>query len=356
MKSNSFIWKKALPIDINGNLLNGAHRLASAAAAKKKVKIHQQNKETKDFTWRFFTKQKLRQDIMDYGTLNFVLLNENAYIVNLFPCADQTKDSEVERILLKYGKLYYKKTIADLPFNAYVNINMLCYNMNEKENGWFGKGKDNFQGLQKNAKNKSNGKSPLRVYVFICKKLEDVKAAKAEIRALYDKGNRSCHINDYHHEAITLAQTYFNENSLDFIRYHPFSGNIKFNQTVDMFKKHVEELGCNIQNFILVGSTPLAAYQIRDAKDIDFLAKTNALATSAKTDMFHSHDSQLKFYPTGKTQLIENPNNYFWHRGVKILSLKNTLAMKTTRNEIGKDDIDCESIRKLYNMEAQNGK
>jgi hypothetical protein len=41
MKSNSFIWKKALPIDINGNLLNSAHRLASAAAAKKKVKIHQ---------------------------------------------------------------------------------------------------------------------------------------------------------------------------------------------------------------------------------------------------------------------------------------------------------------------------
>lgn len=143
---------------------------------------------------------------MDFGAIEYVKLNHNAYIVNVFPCVSETgKLDEVERILSKYGKIYYSKTLRNVSFNALVNINKICYGERGQYDKWIGNVADQYLGAQENARRKFKENGSLQIYVFICHRAYSLKLAKEEIRRLFGIGNYSVHINDTHEGSVRLA-------------------------------------------------------------------------------------------------------------------------------------------------------
>ena len=332
-----------IPVGPSGEIQDGAHRLAICAALGLSVRLENCDADYL-FDYRMLLRMKTPIEIMDYGALEYVKLNPNAYIVNLQPVTSTEYDDVVESILNKYGYVYYKK-IVNLTFDGLVNIKKMSYGSFWDREEWIGNAKNGFAGAYTNAK-LSYGVSKMRVFVFACEDFERVLKAKAEIRALYNIGNYSVHINDHHDEAVWLAETYFNANSLFAINNRPFAKDDKvFDDNVEYLKSTAQKLGVNLDDVCGAGSTPLNVLLIRHSDDMDYLSRDEHL--NIEDDIISPHDSQLRYYPYSKEEIITNPANYQYYHGLKLISLDVLYRMKHNRGEMPKDRRDCRMIQKL---------
>jgi len=325
--------KTPIPIRENGNLANAAHRLACCVAMDIDVTTEIVDYQH-DFNWLFFEKQGISKSVADFGALNYVELNKNAYIVNIFPVMPKKYDKKIESILEQYGFIYYRKELK-LGINACINLKKINYGKEQ----WIGNYQNKFAGLRDHAeKSMGHNQNPLRVYVFVCDNIEKIIEAKKEIRSILNIGNFSIHINDFREEAIELAQVYFNENSFFLLNArHYLYINEKNDKFIDEFKNYVNQNDYDINEFCAGGSAPLGIFGIRENRDFDFLHIPNKING---TDIVSSHESYLKNYPRTKTDIILNPENHFYFKGIKFVSLETLKQMKQKRNEFPKDNID----------------
>ena len=285
----------------------------------------------------------MHEVVMDYGALEYVKLNPKAYIVNLHSVTDFMKDDAVYHILNTLGFVYYQKDIY-LNFNGYVNLKKISYGSAWENAQWIGDVSNGFAGAQEHAKH-SMGRSPLRVFVFVCDSLEKVLQAKRAIRDIFKIGNFSVHINDTHNEAIALAQTFFNSNSLEILNCRPFWLETKTldNRMCELIKL-AKDKGINIDNICGAGSTPLNVCGLRESEDFDFLCSSN-IEFKVKSHVLSNHDSELAYYPYSKDEIINDPRLYFYYNGLKFISLDVLYLMKQKRNEQPKDVRDCHLIK-----------
>lgn len=331
-----------IPIGDNGEISDGAHRLTCAAFLGLDVELQEDHRNDL-YDYKFFQNQNINPDAADYAALEYVKLNPNAYIVNLQSVTEPKFDADVESILEKYGFIYYKKNV-DITFNGLVNLKKLSYGSFWERESWIGNAENGFAGAVYHANN-SFGKNPLRVYVFVCEKLADVLAAKAEIRALFNIGNFCVHINDTREEAIALAQAYFNKNSLYMINKRPYQYEDQhFDDMVMELRNTTRSKGIDIDDVCGGGSTPLDVFGLRKSDDFDFLYCGNK-DFNLQTDTLSNHDTELAYYPCPKQEIILNPEYHFYYQGVKIITLDVLSAMKQKRHEVPKDVNDCKMIK-----------
>ena len=333
-----------IPIGDNGEITDGAHRLAACAFLN--LEVETKNDGRNDlYNYLFFKKQGMNPDIMDYGALEYVKLNPYAYIVNLHSISPQSEDEKVISLLEKFGFVYYKKEINP-SFNAYVNLKKISYGSFWEKEKWIGCVENKFKGAQAHAR-RSIGKNPLRVFVFVCDDLKKVVQVKAEIRAMFNIGNYSVHINDTRDEAIWLAETYFNKNSLNMINNRPFYFEDEdFEKKMDELKQLSKQSHINLEYICCSGSTPLNIYGLRKSSDLDFLYFGDK-QFNIQNEILSNHDSELQYYPFPKKEIIENPKYHFYFHGMKFISLDVLYLMKKKRNEIPKDRRDCKLIKSI---------
>ena len=336
----------SVPVAADGTLVNGAHRLSAAALLGLDVPVETVGETADAYDWEFFAKRGMDNRIMDAGALAYVRLNPDAHIVNLFPAADPSRDGEVRAILEKYGFVYYRKDVP-LTFDGCVNLKKISYGEFWEKEQWIGTAKDKFRGAQSHARQSLHGNGGLRVFVFVCDAAEKVLSAKAEIRALYGLGNPTIHINDTHAEAVRLAESYFNDNSMWVLNRRKFEyEDVRFDRLVDDFRKRIEAKGRNVADYCLAGSTPLNVVGLRHSDDLDFLS-VDPEAASVENDVYSNHDGQLPHYGHAKADIVGDPRLHFFYRGMKFISMDVLYGMKKHRNEIGKDDVDCRAIERL---------
>ena len=328
-----------IPIGDNGEISDGAHRLTCAAVLGLDVELEDDHRNDL-YDYKFFQNQNINPDAADYAALEYVKLNPNAYIVNLQSVTDPKFDADVESILEKYGFIYYKKNV-DITFNGLVNLKKLSYGSFWERESWIGNAENGFAGAVYHANN-SFGKNPLRVYVFVCEKLADVLTAKAEIRALFNIGNFCVHINDTREEAIALAQTYFNKNSLYMINKRPY-------QYEDShFDDMVMELRNKIRNNTALKTEDFCClatsiFGIRKSGDLD-LFYIGAENIDFYSDDLSDNSDEFKFYPVSPDEILYNPLNHCYYQGIKFVSLDVLLNIKKARNKPGDMDT-CKMIK-----------
>jgi hypothetical protein len=336
----------AIPIGANGDIADGAHRLATCAFLG--LDVETTNVED-DYTYDYntFINKGINQDMADYAALEYVNLNPNTYIINLHSVVDIKNDEKVEKILNKYGFIFYKKDVV-LNYNAYVNLKKINYGSFWERDPWIGDLDNQFKGAQGHAKDSmGDNPNPLRAYVFVCDNFDDILKVKAEIRDLLKVGNTCVHINDTRDEAMWLAKTYFNNNSLDMLTKRPFlHENKEFEELLTIFNKSIIEQNLDQDDFCCAGSTPLEVYGVRKSSDLDYLSCNKENFTSPNKDI-SNHDNQLEFYPYSKEEIIYNPLNHFYFNGMKFISLDILHKMKKKRNEDPKDIDDCVALELL---------
>lgn len=342
LKSQKFdVGKGMIPVQTNGEISDGAHRLAACAALGIDVETTPDKSNQDLFTYEFFHARKMDPDMMDYGALEYVKLNPDTYIVNLHAVNSTDQDDKVLEILNRYGFVYYKKNIK-MNLNGYVNLVKLSYGSFWEREQWIGDETDNFAGAYHHAK-MSCGKSPMRIFVFVCDDLKKVVKAKAEIRGLFNIGNYSVHICDTHEEAIWLAETYFNKNSLMYIKSKPYKFvDLRFDENLNYLRNKLRELGVPTDDVCCVGSSPINAYGIRHASDVDYLSVNNKFYV--EDEIISPHDDQLQYYKKSKIEIVTNPHYFFYYQGIKIGTLQLIGLLKYRRGEFPKDWRDLCSI------------
>ena len=312
-----------VPVNPEGHIANGAHRLAAALYHQRPINTRNTNSNENysiEADYKVFHKKGLQRHMLQRTALEYAKLKSNTHVICLFPIAHKRMD-EVMNIIEKHSNIFYKSSEV---LNATGQLGLI------KEiylsDGWA-----NEKGIRKKCKQCFRGMSKVTFVLIDAKNLETVKEMKKEIRALFKVGNHSVHINDYHVDTIRIAKTVFNDNSIHFL-------NNRKDTLFPNYKKLMSDTKSD-DNTIITGSTVLSLYGLRDCKDIDLIYFNNP-----PVDSHNQYVGTL--YKLTLDDIFNNPMYHLYYNGFKYVSLDVIKNMKKIRNE-PKDVIDVKLAEEI---------
>jgi len=317
--------KSIIPIGSNNLIIDGAHRLATCLYYDTPLTIEKKQQEAPEYNYEFFIRRGLEQKYTDAMAIEYCRLEPNCFVPIIYPSA-QGKDEEVKSILSKYGEIVYCKEI-NLVKNGPVNLVRQIYCTEP----WVGNFENQFSG----AKNKAMGcfQSVGAVRAFVVKSdLDRMLKAKNEIRDLFNISNHSVHINDTHEESIQLSNILFNENSIHFLNYSNMVNMKWFQKLLSEYKQFISRNDIDVECLCIDGSAVMAAYGIREARDLDYLHHGYDDVDSGYKEI-GSHNFASNLYQKPIDDIVFNPQNFFYYDNLKFVSLNLIKAMKTLRGE-----------------------
>ena len=327
----------AIPIS-NNNILDGAHRLAVAIFLKKDIFVFKVNRKEFNYNYLFFKEKKFPEIYLDMMANEYLLYKKKARLIFLWPTADKSKDSKFYEILNKHGDTVYEKKIKIDSENAWVLIREVY-----KNETWLGNFKNHFLG----AKNKAiwcfQKKNPLRVILY--ESNNDLVMVKQLIRNLYNEGKHSVHITDNYSETYELSSLMFNKNSIHWLNNYRLKKYNWFEELFLNYKKFLNHSRLDKSKFCIDGSSILSIYGLREARDIDFI-HTYKKNIDTKIIGVTDHNCASNYHVQDRFTLVNDPRNFFYYSGFKVISLEQLKQYKKNRNE-KKDIIDLNLINSI---------
>jgi len=329
VRSSGFVPDRSLiPMDGNGVIIDGAHRVAACLLYDRKVEGVTFDMHAGNFNFEYFLRKGLDPDHCDAIALKYVRINPNAFIATVFPSA-VGREQEIRDILTDSGEIFYARQVEISQLGS-VNLVRQMYDGEP----WVGSFDNGFAGAKDKAANCFRKPGPVRVYVFSCTDLERVKSVKHRIRDLFGIENHSVHINDTHQEAVALARLLLNANSVHFLNNARMIGFPNFLRHLENFRKVLREQGVNEECLCIDGSSVMAAYGIREGRDLDYLHfGYDGLVFDYPPELIGSHNTEVEHHVTTRDDIIFNPANHFYYYGIKFASLGVIRAMKQKRAE-----------------------
>ena len=330
---------KSFPVPVcqNGIPLDGAHRVAIALNNDSDVATVSIPTESVVYDYQYFRNRGLGENYLDNIALHYALLKKNCRLVFIWPSANGQQEL-LEATLRKYADIVYYKEIVFNNRGAH-NITAMAY-QNEP---WVGNPDNGYAGATSKAKLCFEGGSTLRL--FLIESTADLIKMKEEIRDIFKIEKHSIHINDTYQETIELAPYLFNLNSLNMLNTMVHKNFSWFNQ---LFEHYCSWVDCNQYErelFCIDGSGSLAAFGIRDVRDIDyFFAGENPPETGFKE--IDCHNTDIGYDSLCAYDIIHHPDKHFYFKGFKFVALSLLKGKKVKRNET-KDIEDVKAINAI---------
>lgn len=331
-----------IPVNEDGVIIDGAHRLAACAAFYRKITVAgPANYHGHNYSASWFLDNEFPRKWADLAVTEYCMLNPNSYIAIVWPKAIG-KDDEIRDILNSFGRVYYEKTIS-LHNNGPINLMKVVY----ADTPWIGNWKDGYSGAVSAASDYFDGNGIVRIFVFESLSLDHVLQAKTKIRSLFGIGNYSIHINDSHDETVKISQTLLNDNSIHFLNHANVREAKSFLALLPKFRGGLDENKASYNAFCIDSSMVLAAYGIREARDLDVLHHGYDDLFSKLDGGIGSHNTEKKNYPMSIDSVIYNPEYHFYTFGLKLATLDVMCQMKKRRGE-DKDQRDILLVNKFF--------
>lgn len=329
--NNGFSEKSIIPVDKNGIIMDGAHRLAVSCVHKLKVPIVRLRIDSHiNYDINYFEKKNCDSHILDALIRELVICIPNIYIGNVWPAAVGFDEEIKKRFNKNDVDILYCREIFLNSQGAFSYIYQIYYN-----EPWSGEILNSFSGTSRKSVPCFSNKNPLRVFILKSTSLENIVHAKSDIRDIFNVGNHSIHITDTKDEAIAMSQLLFNANSLYFMNYaNPLKYKSYTKQMKDFYEKS--------KDVVITGSGVMSLYGLCRANDIDFfvLDESSPLAEE-------SHNEYLSIYDVDLSQAFYDSRYYFTYLGMKIISIDCIYKFKKRRNET-KDKTDIKLIENMY--------
>lgn len=336
IKSNGFLKEKTLiPLSIDGGIINGAHRVASAIHLNKEVSTIVTEQKTMLADYQYFFEREVSSEYLAIVAQKFIQYSlDNVHVAFLWPSGDGFK-AEAESL---FSNVVYKKKITLTPKGAFNLLYELYKHMD-----WVGAKESGYKGIKQKLLECFPRFESFQVILFQSEDLEKVQAVKQQVRDIYKIGYSSIHITDTKEEAVRISQLLFNDNGLHFINNSEPNGYAGLYEKLNEFKQFLSKNNIEPNDVIIDGSLTLSLYGLRKNIDVDFLVSDNS-KIEYPSDEFETHDSELKYHGKSKVELIYDSNNYFVFYNLKFISFSQLYMMKTQRNE-EKDKNDCSIMR-----------
>ena len=329
-----------VPISPSNIVIDGSHRTSACLAYRRPITcVRLQEHIPNRYDYDYFLRKGMALKYADFIAFEYCKLKKNTYVAVIFPSA-VGGSSEIKSIFDESGSIVYEKRV-NLSRNGLFNLVSQIY---EKE-PWCGSQEDGFKGIKKKANSCFLPERETRVFLIESNSIEKIKESKSKIRSFFRIGNHSIHISDYHEESIEIAKILFNENSIHFINYAEIGKYWKNQALFDEFKECLISKKVDLDLFCVEGSSAMSAYGIREANDLDFIHHLSEDINFENAYISNHNDESIHHTKT-RDDLIFNPENHFYYKGIKFLSLENLYSMKMRRGEI-KDLDDCRMISTL---------
>lgn len=312
-----------IPLTKDGGLCNGAHRLAASYATNNLPEVELTDLKAFICDHGFYEKNGLAEKYLDSIAIEYSKFNKNSFVIVLWP-ATSGNDQTVEEIIKKKAKIFYQKRI-NLTLKGVDN----CVKQLYEGESWLGSKSDCYPGsIGKSANCHSDGNFT-RVYL-VDSNLKDILKIKNDIRELFNIDKNSVHINDTHSESILMSKLFFNANTVNYLNNSHKIFSDTFEQDFDKFILEVDE--SDKENYAVVSGGVLSLFGTRATSDFDYIK------TTLSEPLTFGDDATSKWIDKGfnTNELLLDPKNYFYYRGVKILTLKNVESYMKIRN--GKKD------------------
>jgi len=332
IKNNGFLKEETLiPLSIDGTIINGAHRLASAIHLNKPVSTIVTEQKAMVADYQYFFERDVPVKCLDTVAQKFIQYSaDNVHIAFLWPSGNGYKD-EAQNL---FSKIVYMKKISLTPKGAFNLLYELYKHMD-----WVGTKQDGYKGIKQKLIECFPKFESFQVIVFQSEDLEKVQTVKQQVRDIYKIGYSSIHITDTKEEAIRISQLLFNENGLHFLNNSEPNKYVGLYDKLDDFKQYLSKNNIDPIDVVIDGSLTLTLYGLRENIDVDFLISDNS-KIECHNELFEMHDSELQYHGKNKADLIYDDNNYFVFYNLKFISFSQLYAMKLKRNE-EKDRNDC---------------
>lgn len=347
--NNKFdIDKTIIPVDSDGLIIDGAHRICCAAYFDQIIRVIKfSDLKTNfhiDYRWLILRGVSLKS--LNFYILEYVKWNKNIFAYIFWP-KSSNKKIELEQslnIINNSSTVIFDK-IIELPFNAIRNLIIQIYGHMD----WVGEVDDNFKNTYAKANQVFSKSKPTRIVLVEKTDFKSVSKLKEEIRSIFKIGLDSVHSTDNFRETKQLINLVFNDNSI----HHLFTSSpCNFKNSFRLFQKFKEIINKNnleIENIIICGSMPLAIYGIRSSHDLDYISNIDFSKNLFKNfSNIDDHNYLIPFFKMKLVDILNNPNYFFIFDEIKFVSLRTIKIFKSNRME-KKDVNDIKLIDSFFN-------
>lgn len=346
IKSDGYNKEYPVPVNKEGMLLNGSHRLASClvnGVEIEPVETSDPSAGQLDCTSYYFLNRGLNYKTADSIAIEYARLKPTTRMAFIFPKATAQGNLVEARTKIAESRLrlVYEKGAVLSGFGP-LNLMRQLY----RDENWVGDISTRFHGFNAKAQMCYAGKEANPTYAFL---LDDESGGESEaadlkkkIRDLFGIQNHSIHITDTHEEACRLSQIFFSNNSLHYlIKSNPYSDMPRFRHLTAELKGWIHRNKYDAEDLCITSSSVMSAYGLRDGRDIDILSRTEI---SKIHPLIGDHESELGMYGHTKQQILYDDNLHFWYDGLKYASLEVVRGLKRNRGE-PKDHRDLELMK-----------
>jgi hypothetical protein len=310
-------------------LINGGHRLAASILYNKEIKTHEgiESEGQLDCSSSMFLAKGLPQIYIDAMAEEYTRMAQNSLFITLFPSAtyDADKMAVALSLIAKYCDIVYFKKIK-WKNNAGLNLVRQIYLGEEWGLTWAEK----YQGFARKAELCFTTRAPIYTLLIQPKELVNMINLKEEIRKIFNIGKHSCHINDTHAETVRLSRIYYNENSMHYINNSIESYYPDFERRFQIYEDYMKRNNLNTESYCITASSVLTIYGVLDSNDLDYL---HFNADTINANEINTHNKEISNYCHSISEIMFDPQNYFWYNNMKVASLRTIMKLKAARGE-----------------------
>ena len=332
-----------LPITSDEKLLNGSHRLAASLLHDVPIECHvteTMGEGQLDCSGSYFSNRGLSGFYMDAMSTEYARLDTKTLVITFFPSAtvNQQGMQTAEQMISEHCDIISAKTIL-WENNAPLNVARQLYLGESWGLNW----DNNFSGFISGTALCFTNTAPMVAVLVVPRPHVDPVVFKNHLRDIFGLGKHSCHINDTHEETMRICRVFFNGNSIHHLNK---SKNVfwpSFQSQFDYYKKYIKANNLDPENYCITASSVLSLYGLRQGQDLDYLHRGDEIYGHPD---IHSHNQEIEKYTMSKDEIMFNPQNHFWHDGVKVASVNVVRSLKQKRGE-PKDHRDIELMETL---------
>ena len=279
---------------------------------------HLTSAKLKKITYKQLRK-KLPQEFLDVIATEYAKQNPDTYTVCLYPAGSHNL-KKVDQTLSRYGKIIHYKDIFLKNRGPLEAIRVLYDN-----EPWIGGWHDAFErGMGKASRCFPNEKldQPFRIYLFEPENPKHNKEMKWQIRNYLGVSFDSVHINDCHSQTVTIASTFFNDNSINLLNTRRVREIKPFDALFENFRTQPHH-----QESYIEGDAVLSLYGIRFCETL-----------STNTSL----------------EILRNPQKHLYYKDVKFITLDVLREMKQKR-KLPQDITDLKLIDDFNYQKSHRG-
>ncbi len=328
-----------ISVNWDGQVVDGAHRLACAAALDLDV-IVERSAERPDYGQFFFEGRGQPVSVSDLTARVVLSYNRSTRLFFVWGCVSPTVDAEIHESLNSLGHVNYRRSEM-LPLREVVSLKRILYSGREHQS-WTGDGRDGFSGIRRHARS-SFGRFPTRTYLVSDAGDSALRDFKVAIRDRIGLGNYPVHTTDTWEETKKVGEFLYGTDHRMILRHLNLGWDFEADRFAMANHNHARfEFSSLPPRFLITGSSTLDILGIRNRRDVDYLSDQD-LSPGAVPEG-DNHGEERHHYSAPIEELLSDPQYSFQLGGVRYLSPRELLRFKARRREWPKDFVDAAAL------------